>query len=173
MCCAGGGLLGSGPALPCPALPCPALVGRPAHGAYWASSFSESQPCPGNSKQQQARAKGQKNQNFVVLVRIHMIPMGTKGNHTPVEQRAHRWRPGTGGASGGPRLQTLSKIAKKCHFLADHPHGHCVMHHITCPAVLCESTPPPPPAAAYGTCTCTCLRSTGRYVQAISARQQT
>ena len=63
------------------------------------------------------------NQNSVVVLRIrlkfwYMIPMGVKYNHTEFEQETQRWRPGTRFASGGPRFQNLSKMAKKCHFLA-------------------------------------------------------
>ena len=59
-----------------------------------------------------------KNQNSVVVLRIRlkfwwMIPMGVKYNHTKFEQETQRWRPGTGFASGGPRFQNLSKMAKK------------------------------------------------------------
>ena len=42
--------------------------------------------------------------------------MGVKYNHTQFEQETQRWRPGTGFASGGPRFQNLSKMAKKCLF---------------------------------------------------------
>ena len=64
-----------------------------------------------------------KNQNSVVVLRIWlkfswMIPMGVKYNHTKFEQETQRWRPGTGFASGGPRFQNLSKMARKCLFLA-------------------------------------------------------
>ena len=64
-----------------------------------------------------------KNQNSVVVLRIRlkfwwMIPMGVKYNHTEFEQETQRWRPGTGFASGGPRFQKLSKMARKCLFLA-------------------------------------------------------
>ena len=63
------------------------------------------------------------NQNSVVLLRIRlkfwwMIPMGVKYNHTEFEQETQRWRPGKGFASGGPRFQKLSKMARKCLFLA-------------------------------------------------------
>ena len=47
-----------------------------------------------------------------------MIPMGVKYNHTEFEQETQRWRPGTGFASGGPQFQNLSKMARKCLFLA-------------------------------------------------------
>ena len=62
-----------------------------------------------------------KNQNSVVVLRIRlkfwwMIPMGVKYNHTAFEQETQRWRPGTGFASGGPRFQNLSKMARKCLF---------------------------------------------------------
>ena len=62
-----------------------------------------------------------KNQNSVVVLRIRlkfwwMIPMGVKYNHTEFEQETQRWRPGTGFASGGPRFQNLSKMARKCFF---------------------------------------------------------
>ena len=64
-----------------------------------------------------------KNQNSVVVLRIRlkfwwMIPMGVKYNHTEFEQETQRWRPGTGFASGGPSFQKLSKMARKCLFLA-------------------------------------------------------
>ena len=64
-----------------------------------------------------------KNQNSVVVLRIRlkfwwMIPMGVKYNHTEFEQETQRWRPGTGFASGGPRFQNMSKMARKCLFLA-------------------------------------------------------
>ena len=60
-----------------------------------------------------------KNQNSVVVLRIRlkfwwMIPMGVKYNHTEFEQETQRWRPGMGFASGGPRFQNLSKMARKC-----------------------------------------------------------
>ena len=63
------------------------------------------------------------NQNSVVVLRIRlkfwwMIPMGVKYNHTEFEQETQRWRPGTGFASGGPGFQNLSKMARKCLFLA-------------------------------------------------------
>ena len=44
--------------------------------------------------------------------------MGVKYNHTEFEQETQRWRPGTEFASGGPRFQNLSNMAKKCLFLA-------------------------------------------------------
>ena len=44
--------------------------------------------------------------------------MGVKYNHTEFEQETQRWWPGTGFASGRPRLQNLSKMARKCLFLA-------------------------------------------------------
>ena len=64
-----------------------------------------------------------KNLNFVVVLQIRlkfwwMIPMGVKYNHTEFEQETQRWRPGTGFTSGGPRFQNLSKMARKCLFLA-------------------------------------------------------
>ena len=45
-----------------------------------------------------------KNQNSVVVLWIWlkfwwMIPMGVKYNHTKLEQKTQRWRPGTGFAS--------------------------------------------------------------------------
>ena len=42
--------------------------------------------------------------------------MGVKYNHKKFEQETQRWRPGTGFASGGPRFQNLSKMAKKDFF---------------------------------------------------------
>ena len=63
------------------------------------------------------------NQNSVVVLRIRlkfwwMIPMGVKYNHTKFEQETQRWRPGTRFTSGRPRFQNLSKMARKCLFLA-------------------------------------------------------
>ena len=64
-----------------------------------------------------------KNQNSVVVLRIRlkfwwMMTMGVKYNHTKFEQETQRWRPGTGFASGGPKFQNLSKMAKKMPFFA-------------------------------------------------------
>ena len=64
-----------------------------------------------------------KNQNSVVVLQIPvkfwwMIPMDVKYNHTKFEQETQRWRPGTGFASGGPRLQKLQFRAKNSHFWA-------------------------------------------------------
>ena len=61
--------------------------------------------------------------NSVVVLRIQlkfwwMIPMGVKYSHTEFQQKSQRWRPGTGFASGGPKFQNLSKVARKCLFLA-------------------------------------------------------
>ena len=44
--------------------------------------------------------------------------MGVKYNHTEFEQETQRWRPETGFPSGGPWFQNLSKMARKCLFLA-------------------------------------------------------
>ena len=44
--------------------------------------------------------------------------MGVTENHTKYEQETQWWLPGAGDASGGPRFQNLSKMAKKCFFLS-------------------------------------------------------
>ena len=64
-----------------------------------------------------------KNQNFVVVLQISlkfwwMIPMGVKCNHTKVEQKTQRWRPGTGLETGRFQFQKLQLRAKKSHFWA-------------------------------------------------------
>ena len=64
-----------------------------------------------------------KNRNSVVVLQIRlkfrwMIPMGVKYNHTKFEQETHRWRPGTGFASGGLWFQKLQFRAKNSHFWA-------------------------------------------------------
>ena len=62
-----------------------------------------------------------KNQNSVVVLWIRlefwwMIPLAVKYNRTKCERETQQWRPGTGFASGGPKYQNLSKMARKCHF---------------------------------------------------------
>jgi hypothetical protein len=64
-----------------------------------------------------------KNQISVVVLQIRltfwwMIPISVKYNHTKFEQETQQWRPGTGFASGGPRIQKLQFRAKNSHFWA-------------------------------------------------------
>ena len=78
------------------------------------------------SSQQQASSSTREmggNQKFVMVLRIRlkfwwMIPMHVKYNHTEFGQETQPWRPGTGCASGGPRFQNLSKMAREFLFLA-------------------------------------------------------
>ena len=62
-----------------------------------------------------------KNQNSVVVLQIRVkfwwtIAIGVKYNHTKCEPDTHRWRPGTGFASGGPQFQKLQFRAKTSYF---------------------------------------------------------
>ena len=62
-----------------------------------------------------------KKDNSVMVLQIWlefwwMIPMGVKYNHTKFGQETQWWQPGTGVASGKPRFQNLSKIARKMPF---------------------------------------------------------
>ena len=62
-----------------------------------------------------------KNQNSVPVLWVWskfwwMIPMGVRDNHTKYEPETQRWQPGTGVASGGPRVQKLQFRAKNSHF---------------------------------------------------------